>query len=367
MINTSAINLINPEPMTVTWETGRRCNYDCTYCESTRHNNYSPFHSFEELKKTYEFIKEWTTLYNNSRRDPLENININFTGGEPTMNPIFWDLADHIVNDDSRFHLGLTTNGAWNPKFNKKILERFKGVTVSYHAEGHPNLKKQVLTNIKELSKSDIWLQVNLMLHVDFWDECIGVYEDLKSLEITVRPRPIGDGNISRSGWFIDADGSNRRTSHSYTPEQQEWFWQQTGNKKPGVSQSEGTSLGRACCGGRCLSGKVDNQWKDVVLVDTHFENWLCMVDWYFLHIDQHTGLVYHHQTCKALHDKRRGAIGSLNDSEKMINELKERLKNPNPIVCPNQRCGCGMCAPKAQSQEDFQPIWNSVIKSSSY
>lgn len=28
MIKTTAINLVNPEPMMVTWDTGRRCNYD---------------------------------------------------------------------------------------------------------------------------------------------------------------------------------------------------------------------------------------------------------------------------------------------------------------------------------------------------
>jgi hypothetical protein len=84
------------------------------------------------------------------------------------------------------------------------------------------------------------------------------------------------------------------------------------------------------------------------------------MVDWYFLHIDQHTGLVYHHQTCQALHDKKRGAIGSLSDSDQILNDLEVRLKNPVPIICPNQRCGCGMCVPKADNLNDFNVFWKN-------
>jgi hypothetical protein len=48
----------------------------------------------------------------------------------------------------------LTTNGACNNKYTKKIVDRFRGVTVSYHAEVHFELKKQVLKNIISLKQS---------------------------------------------------------------------------------------------------------------------------------------------------------------------------------------------------------------------
>lgn len=296
-------------------------------------------------------------IYDSHRKYPTDYTNINFTGGEPTLNPNFWVLVDHIKQDQKNFRLSLTTNGAWNRKFTKKITENFGGVTVSYHAEGHPNLKKVVLDNIKELNKSDIWLQVNVMLHVDHWKECINVYNDLKCLGIKTNPRPIGDGGITKSGWFLDVDGSLRRTSHSYTREQKEWFWKEMGiNKKPSTSGS-GESLGRACCGGRCINGKVNDEWQEVKLVETNFKDWYCSVDRYFLHIEQHTGLVYHHQTCQALHGKKRGPLGHLDDKNSMIRDLKKRLKDPSPIICPNQRCGCGMCVPKAKDFNEFKKI----------
>lgn len=358
MIKTIAITPIKNEPMMVTWDLGRRCNYDCTYCESTRHNNHSPHHSIDELSKTFEFIKQWTDVYNNNRKNK-SHITLNFTGGEPTVNPAFWSLAEKIKQNDN-FVLTLTTNGAWNKKFTEKIIKDFSAVTVSYHAEAHESLKKQVIENILRLKESGIWLQVNVMLHMDYWDECIEVYNLLKNEGIKVKPRPIGDGNALRTGWFQDADGKMRRTSHPYKAEQQTWFWNEMGVKTIPDQKLEGNELGRGCCGGRCLQGKINDQWQDVKLVDTNFKDWYCMVDWYFLHIDQHTGLIYHHQTCQALHNKQKGAIGLLSESSQIIEDLKQRMKNPTPIICPNQRCGCGMCAPKAKNLEDFTVLWEN-------
>lgn len=363
MIKTTAIKLLHPEPMMVTWDLGRRCNYDCTYCEASRHDLVSPHHSLDEFVTTFEFITSWTDLYNGHRQIKSPT-NINFTGGEPTVNPNFWNLAEHI-NNHNNFNLSLTTNGAWPIKRTKDIIANFKGITVSYHAEADPLLRDRVIENILALHDSGIWLQVNVMLHTDHWDHCVGIYEKLKSYGIKTNPRPIGDGVLERTSWFIDSDGTMRRTSHAYTPEQQQWFFDQMGYKGSAQQIREGMQLGRACCGSRCTQGKVEGQWQDIKLVNTNFKDWQCMVDWYFLHIDQHTGLVYHHQTCQALHDNKRGSLGSINQAEKLLADLKLRLQNPTPIVCPNNRCGCGMCVPKAKDKDDFDYLWSSVVKSS--
>jgi len=331
-----AINLTGPERFMVTWDTGRRCNFDCTYCEATRHDNKSAPHSYEELLKTFKFVQKYTGE---------QLVNINFTGGEPTVNPAFWMLAEYIKNNDSRFRLSLTTNGAWHPKNTEKIAQWFEGVTVSYHAEGHPTLKKQTMDNIKLLQKKGIWLQVNVMMHADYFDECVQVCEELKALEIKHNPRPIGDGTIERKGWFIDSDGSQRRTSHDYSKDQEQWYFDYLGI-------DTGPKEGRSCCGGRCLQGKVNGEWKKISFVNTNFKDWFCSVNKYFMHIDQHTGNVYHHQTCQALHNGQRGPIGNLSN----VNEIFEyvELNKHNIIVCPNHRCGCGMCVPKAKNLEDF-------------
>ena len=362
MIKTEAIRLANhyTEPMLITWDTGKRCNYDCSYCEASRHDNYSSFHSLTEYLDTFDFIKKYVSIYNKNKNEVPDHTNINFTGGEPTLNPNFWELADCIKQDSSDFQLSLTTNGAWNRKYTEKIKQKFEGVTVSYHTESHAKLKDLVIENILDLKNSNLRLQVNVMLHADYFDECVEVYEYLKANNISVKPRPIGDGNDTRKGWFKDQDGYFRKTTHDYSKEQIDWFFHETGLSKNSKC-SAGDELGRGCCGGRCIEGLIDNDWQPISIVDTHFKDWYCSVNWYFLHIEQHTGLVYHHQTCQAKFEAEKGPIGSLSDTQKILNETENNLADKKIIVCPNNRCGCGMCAPKAKNKDVFMNLKDSI------
>jgi len=361
MIETTAIKSLRNYGFMVIWDTGRFCNYDCTYCESTRHNNYSKHKTLTEFKKTFDFIYLWTALYNSKRKEPPPT-NIIVTGGEPTANPNFWKLIDYIQKKDSSLFLSLTTNGAWGKKYQSRIKENFKGITISYHPESSKKYKDRVIQNILDLANTDIWLQVNVMLHVDYWEETTSLFNKLKSLGIRCSPVPIGDGNSVRKGWFIDADGTNRRTSHEYSAEQQEWFYNQLGVENKTKSSNEGNQIGRACCGARELEGKVDNKWQPIKLINTEFKDWYCMVNWFFLYIDQETRNVYHHQTCKATHNGAPGPFGSLDNADTLIEELKIQLENPQPIRCPNQQCRCGMCVPKAKSFEDFKILKETLI-----
>jgi hypothetical protein len=187
------------------------------------------------------------------------------------------------------------------------------------------------------------------------------VYEQLSSEGVKVKLRPIGDGAFAIKGWFIDTDGSKRRTTHEYTEQQQEWFWKQHGKDYKAVKQNSGHDMGRQCCGNRQLCGKVDDKWQDITLINTEFKDWSCMVDWYFLHIDHETEMVYHHQTCRAKHNKQIGSIGLLSDSEQILNDTRQRLSQDKiqHIICPNTRCGCGMCVPKAKDPDEFELIFN--------
>lgn len=357
MIQTTAIKLNQPEPLMVTWDILRRCNLDCTYCESTRHNNYSKLPELSELKETFDFIDQYADLYNSKRTDHTTT-NIDFTGGEPTINPAFWPLLDYIKKT-KKFRLSLTTNGTWGPKFTQRILDNFAHATISWHAED--SLNERTIENILELHSKGMSIQVNVMLHSEHFDQATLICNMLKEKNIKVNPVPIGDGNIVRKGWFIDSDGTNRRTSHEYTEQQQDWFYNWMGQARKATSSAEGTNIGRACCGGRCTEGLVNGEWQEVKLVNNWFKDWYCTVNWYFLHIEQHTGNVFHHQTCQATHTGR-GPIGSLKDTETIITQVKEMLSKPvKPIICPNQRCGCGMCIPKAKELEDFKELWSAT------
>jgi sulfatase maturation enzyme AslB (radical SAM superfamily) len=350
-----AINSKSPEKMLVSWDLGRRCNFDCTYCESSRHNLYSPPTDFEELTQTFEFIKNYVKLYNQTK------INVNFTGGEPTVNPKFWDLA-YYMYQSGIVELGLTTNGTYDPKKIDFIQKYFNSVTVSWHAESDKKIRDRVLDNIMALHKIGKPISVNIMMHVDYWNEAVKIYTFLKANGVRCNPVPIGDGNLGYTDWFLDDEGVNRRTSHRYNKTQQEWFWNAHGIDKVSAQKIiAGNDIGRTCCGGRCLTGKTKNGWKPVKMINSHFKDWFCTINFYFLHIEQHTGNVYHHQTCQATFDGK-GPIGNLKDTAAILKATKIYLENPKPIQCPNDRCGCGMCVPKAKDYNDFEPMWNKLL-----
>lgn len=346
MEKVSAINLEKSESMLVTWDIGRRCNFDCSYCESTRHNTYSPPTAYENLLNSFEFIKKYTNLYNRS-------VNLSFTGGEPTVNPRFWDLVKHI-KENSNFEISLTSNGTWHEKHHQFILDNFVGVTVSWHSEGPSVSKNRAVKNAIDLHRAGLWTTVNVMMHTDNWLECVKVYNYLKEQGVKTFPVLIGDGVQERTDWFEDTEGVLRRTSHSYSQEQIAWFWKEKGIQKEASDKiMSGTTVGRGCCGGRCLKGKIGNEWKSVSLVDNHFKDWYCKVNYYFLHVEEHTRNVYHHQTCQATFTGR-GPIGNLDQANDILSNVEKYIKNPQPIRCPNERCGCGTCVPKAQDYFDY-------------
>ena len=121
-----------------------------------------------------------------------------------------------------------------------------------------------------------------------------------------------------------------------------------------------GLTIGRPCCGSRtmCLS----NNGKDTKtkFVDyREFKGWLCSVNWFFMHIEQQTDSVFHHQTSQAKFGQARGPIGKLSASDKILEELENHLKNGTmpTIVCPKHTCGCGLCAPKSMDKDKYQEV----------
>ena len=104
-----------------------------------------------------------------------------------------------------------------------------------------------------------------------------------------------------------------------------------------------------------CLSN--DTESKKSTFVDFRdFKGWHCSVNWFFLHLEQQTDQVFHHQTCQARFDGTRGAIGKISEGYKIVEDLKQKLltKTMPTIVCPKQTCSCGLCAPKSKHKEKY-------------
>ena len=93
----------------IEWNLGKRCNYDCTYCPSSIHDNSSPHTDIEILKQTVDKLV--------SLGKPIR---LSFTGGEPTVHPKFRELLSYCKSQGVSW-ISVTTNGTLPPEYYAKL------------------------------------------------------------------------------------------------------------------------------------------------------------------------------------------------------------------------------------------------------
>lgn len=108
----------------INWNIGKRCNYNCSYCPSTVHDNFSPHLTLETFKKGFDIIYP---------QIQLPRIKATFTGGEPTINPKYFDIVSYCV-DKGNVAVHTNTNGTAN-KEKLLWLSEQGGIHISIHQE----------------------------------------------------------------------------------------------------------------------------------------------------------------------------------------------------------------------------------------
>ena len=382
MANFDTIDLLTGGVFQVTWDTGRRCNYDCTYCPVHRHDNHSSHATLDELKANTDFLYEYIDLHLEQRTSKIANIG--FTGGEPTVNPNFIPFSKYLRKEyNTRYKdkwecgFALTTNGAMGEKMGQAVMENFDHATVSYHSESNIKLKEQVKSRILQFhykgEQNDFTVSVNVMFHAEYFDECKELCEFLDGHEVNYVPRVIGEEPDSKPSF-----------AHKYTDEQRQWmkdYWIRKNEKKNdegeiakqlsavGEKTTEkkklGMKAGRPCCGSRDMllhTGTKSIRSNFVNLRE--FKGWNCSVNWFFLHLEQQTDSVFHHQTCQAKFNGKRGRIGKISEGPAIIADLRHKMetKTMPTIICPKQTCGCGLCAPKSMASEKYLDVIKNHI-----
>ena len=371
------VDLLTGNVFQVTWDTGRRCNYDCTYCPAHRHDNFSAHATLDELKANTDFLFEYIDTYMEYR--DFKHTSISFTGGEPTVNPNFIPFLQYLKEEYEEKYahkwsagFALTTNGAMSEKMARAVMQNTGHATVSYHAESDQKLKKQVRDRIMQFHtegpENDFSVSVNVMFHAAYFDECKDLCDFLHENGVKYVPRVIGE-----------EPGSKSNFAHDYTDEQLDYmknYWKyknaalndekETADRLRAVGEptneakKAGYAIGRPCCGSRemCLSANGDDR-KSTFVDFRNFKGWHCSVNWFFLHLEQQTDTVWHHQTCQARFDQTRGPIGKISEGKKIIADLKQKLetKTMPTVICPKHTCGCGLCAPKSAYKDRYQDV----------
>lgn len=235
MASFDTVDLLDGNVFQVTWDLGRRCNYDCSYCPTHRHDNFSPHASLEDLIKNSDFVLEYINLYMTYRN--YKRASISFTGGEPTVNPNFIPFIKYLKDtynekykDKYDCTFALTSNGAMSEKMANQIMNNLNHITISYHAEADDYLKNQVKDRMVQFAtfgpEKKCTLSINVMFHAGYFDECKDVCSFLDSKNIKYVPRIIGEEPDSRSNF-----------AHKYTEQQITWMKNYWDNNTKKVQQ----------------------------------------------------------------------------------------------------------------------------------
>lgn len=333
----------------IVWDTGRRCTYACSYCPPHRNNKTSRLVELPEFIETMDFVDEYYSFYNDFRTEQLFP-SISFTGGEPTIHPDFFDFCVYIKETyGTKYKVNLTTNGAFGQKMRDKIKDCLDGGTISYHPESDEKQKELVEETIFQLGRR---MSVNVMFSKYHFQECVDLCDRLKKGGIRFAPRRIGDDGDNIDSVLLGY-------THIYSDEQEAWF-----NNFHGVKEA---NKGRSCCGGRCvITEKGDTKF----MPSTNFQGWSCGVNWYFLYLNQESRDVFHHQTCQVDMNGDIGPIGNLDNTDEIFDMLTDKfyIKRELPVIkCPKTFCGCGLCADKASTFEEYVDIQKDKIDNISF
>ena len=347
------------------WELTRLCNLNCTYCgdgPEGGHDNSTQHPPLAECLASIDFMYQYVSEYMQYKRPTQRKVVLNVYGGESLFHPDIVQILQACRDRHSQYkdawHLTITctTNGIVGTRRWTEIVPLIDEFTVSYHAESLPKQQQQYRDNVLYLKQQDCRFKCVIMMHNNpiHWQAAMQMAEFCQTHGLRHIMKPLDNW---KPGW-------------EYTTEQFEILKNQwTQGVSPlrrmeykksmsDVGQDAALSIheGRPCCGGRKLSLNNDLKSSVTFVPRQGFTGWSCSVNWFFLFVQQQTGLVYTNKDCKMSTTGVMEPLGSLTDADGIIGNISQQLSTGNMpvIICAKDICRCGFCAPKAESSEDF-------------
>lgn len=370
-------NILEPAPTPVSkpsfligWEITMKCNLDCSYCGTglyDGHNNNTAHPKLEESLKTIDFMYEYVDQYMQHKSKWSRQVVLDIYGGEalfyPGIDNIFAQVKEKYKPYKDKWSLRVTStsNLIVGKNLFEKIYDYVDEYTASFHSESTEKQQEMFRQNLLFLKEKNKSVKVVVLMHPTSgrWEKCIEMIEWCKKQNIRHSPRQL--------------DHTPSAVHYNYTSEQLDWFknfWTENsfGNVSHNIEiptdaagKHDLSQHGRACCGGRQLCTNQNYKDRTYYVHGNHFEGWSCSVNWFFMHIKQLTGEVFAtSKDCKMNFNKEIAPIGHLHSKDKILAELKEQFAtNTLPIMtCAKKKCHCGLCAPKAKTEEDLIKIW---------
>lgn len=183
----------------IDWYLSKRCNYDCSYCPATIHDNHSRHYSYDELINIYETTSKAYDL--KSKR----LITFQISGGEPTANPSYLKLIKYIANDlspengfDGELDIRTISNMSRKAKYLYE-LNQYSSIITGLHMESlTPDRVDSLIEFLKMRDENSKPVAMNALLMPEKKDVFINLYARLQAIKndvewTTFQPRPIRD------------------------------------------------------------------------------------------------------------------------------------------------------------------------------
>ena len=283
----------------VEWNLGKRCNYDCSYCPSEIHDNFSPHTDIHILENT---VNELSKL-----KKPLR---ISLTGGEPCVHPDIEELFDYMKRKNV-FWVNVTTNGTRGYRWYLENEMFFNHLVFSLHFE--QEYTRIVDTILKFYDSTEREFHVNVMAHHNYMPQVKTVVKKFKEVGIKFTVRRIrwtdGDHNI-----FDDL---------KYDGNDLEWLLQEHTTATPNCRVDDVTVM----------------HANDIIRVHSNqFKGWTCnagieslMINW--------DGEIYR-ATCRV-----GGSLGNIYTGSFKIPD--------SPVICTRDWCTCAADIPLTKIKND--------------
>ena len=181
----------------LSWHLGSRCTYACSYCPPRFHAGTDPW---QPLDNVFEVIRQAQAHYVGALRRRLR---IEFTGGEPTVFPRFREV---LAACKTYPHVETTviSNGSRSLRYWESILPVLDTSILSFHIDhaDYQEFKAKALL----LHGSGKLTRIHLPMHVERFEECQRLSEDMQAAGLPVFVKPL----------FVDC----AKDLYPYSPEQ---------------------------------------------------------------------------------------------------------------------------------------------------
>jgi hypothetical protein len=361
-----AIDPSNRISFLLDWELTMKCNLDCGYCSTGLyggHDNSTKHPALSDCLSAVDFMFEYVDMYMQTKPRGIRYVILNVYGGESLHHPDIVKILSSIQQKyqpyADQWHLTVTTttNAIISSKKLLSIIPYIDEFTVSYHSTNTNKQKLQFKDNLISIAKSGRRQKCIVMMSPELFEDSTSMIAWLADNNIKYLPKQIDHGIT--------------KTEFNYTNNQIQWFDRLYLDKNYKTSTStianslmdlsNNTDLsdtGRSCCGGRQVC-KDTNYKSREFFVENKFPDWYCSVNHFFLYVKQVNGEIYVNKDCKMNFDGTVGPIGNLNNTDQILNTLKNQINTKSmPIIqCKKHKCLCGLCAPKAKNLDNYKSI----------